>query len=222
MSFSAAPNLKIFSLVGVFKKMIAYVSRRCSHSASFVRLVRERKQIVRIVTVEESAQIPWYIDTVPTLVVRTKDGIDIYAADDAFEAMNGRRARPNPIQNPNPSPTRLCAKHNSDETRSDSEQEQESDPEPEPGGETAMFENTTGDDLVQCSGDNYECLINEDAESAMSKTTRRTWERTLREEADSKEANTDTADKRLERMMQTRGEQQQQQVAASRSLAPRR
>jgi hypothetical protein len=213
--------------------MIAYVSSRCGHSASFVRLVRERKQIVRIVTVEESAQIPWYIDTVPTLVVKTKDGIDIYAADDAFDAMNGRRAlqtepnpnprlRPNPNPKSNPNPSRLRPDE-TDETGSDSESEEaESDQEPEPGGDTAMFENTTGDNLVQCSGDNYECLINEDAESAMRKTTRKTWERTLREEAESKEANTDTADKRLERMMQTRGEQQQQQVAASRNLAHRR
>lgn len=78
----------------------------------------------------------------------------------------------------------------------------------------AMFEDVCGGSVVSC-GSNYESLLNKDDERAMTSKTLAAWERNLRAEAECRESTTDTADKRLEMLMKTRGEQQQQQQPKS-------
>lgn len=75
---------------------VAYVSRRCEDCDSFVRTAAGR---LRLVYVEDAAEIPWYIESVPTVVVesRGEDGAlayDLYAGDDAFALIEPKRPAP--------------------------------------------------------------------------------------------------------------------------------
>lgn len=75
---------------------LAYVSRRCEDCDSFVRTAAGR---LRLVYVEDAAEIPWYIESVPTVVVesRGEDGAlayDLYAGDDAFALIEPKRPAP--------------------------------------------------------------------------------------------------------------------------------
>jgi hypothetical protein len=185
--------------------MTAYVSNRCEESASFVRLLRERRIRAHIVTIEDADAIPWYVDTVPSLVVQTRDGLDVYAADDAFAAIESGTAPPD---------TKTRSRSMS---RSRSRSEDDDESRGEVGclslGEAA-FEDVDGGSVVSC-GSNYESLLSKDDERAMTSKTVAAWERNLRAEAECRESTTDTADKRLEMLMKTRGEQQQQQQTKS-------
>jgi hypothetical protein len=184
--------------------MTAYVSNKCPESASFVRLLRERQIRVRIVTIEDADAIPWYVDTVPSLVVHTRDGLDVYAADDAFAAIESGRPTPRPTPRP-PRPPRQC-KHD-DGGRDDDDDEVGC-----VGSGEAMFEDVDGGSVISCvGGSNYESLLSKEDERAITSKTVAAWERTMRAEAECRESSTDTADKRLEMLMKTRGEQQQQQ-----------
>jgi hypothetical protein len=170
--------------------MTAYVSNKCQESASFVRLLRERRIRARIVTIEDADTIPWYVDTVPSLVVQTRDGLDVYAADDAFAAIESGRRTPQPPR---------C-------------KDDEPDRDDEVGciglGE-AVFEDVDGGSIISCvGGSNYESLLSKDDEKAMTSKTLAVWEKNLRAEAECRESSTDTADKRLEMLMKTREQQQ--------------
>lgn len=183
--------------------MTAYVSNRCQESATFVRLLRERRVRVGIVTIEDTDEIPWYVDTVPSLVVRTRDGYDVYAADDAFAAVESASARRLPQQ-----------QHMSDDGRDD-------DDVGCVGSGEAVFEDVDGGSVVSCvGGSNYESLLSKDDEKAVTSKTVAAWERNLRAEAECRESATDTADKRLEMLMKTRGEQLQLQQPKSDFSAP--
>ncbi len=176
------------------RKMTAYVSNKCQESASFVRLLRERRIRARIVTIEDADTIPWYVDTVPSLVVQTRDGLDVYAADDAFAAIESGRRTPQPPR---------CKDDDDEPDRDD-----------EVGciglGE-AVFEDVDGGNIISCvGGSNYESLLSKDDEKTMTSKTLAAWERNLRAEAECRESSTDTADKRLEMLMKTREQQQQQ------------
>jgi hypothetical protein len=77
---------------------VAYVSRRCDDCTLFVRLAAGR---IRLVYVEEASEIPWYIESVPTVVLETRGedgevGYDLYAGDDAFALVEPRRGAPAP------------------------------------------------------------------------------------------------------------------------------
>ena len=181
--------------------MTAYVSNKCPESASFVRLLRERQIRVRIVTIEDADVIPWYVDTVPSLVVQTRDGLDVYAADDAFAAIESGRPTPRP-----PRPPPQC-KHD-DVGRDDDDDDEVGCV----GSGEALFEDVDGGSVISCvGGSNYESLLSKEDERAITSKTVAAWERTMRAEAECRESSTDTADKRLEMLMKTRGEQQQQQ-----------
>ena len=72
---------------------VAYVSRRCEDCDAFVRTAAGR---LRLVYVEDAAEIPWYIESVPTVVVETRgdDGAlayDLYAGDDAFALIEPKK-----------------------------------------------------------------------------------------------------------------------------------
>ena len=175
-------------------KMTAYVSRRCQESASFLRLMRSRGVRARVVTIEDAEEIPWYVDTVPSLVVRTKSGLDVYAADDAFAALEGGTSH----SPPPPVESAQC------------EPEDEAELGCFASGE-AVFEDVEGAGVVSCGGSTYESLLSKESERAVTSKTVAAWERNLRAEAECRESNTDTADKRLEMLMKARGEQQQQQ-----------
>ena len=75
---------------------VAYVSRRCEDCDAFVRTAAGR---LRLVYVEDAAEIPWYIESVPTIVVETRgeDGalaFDLYAGDDAFALIEPKKRPP--------------------------------------------------------------------------------------------------------------------------------
>jgi hypothetical protein len=75
---------------------VAYVSRRCEDCDAFVRTAAGR---LRLVYVEDAAEIPWYIESVPTIVVETRgeDGalaFDLYAGDDAFALIEPKKRQP--------------------------------------------------------------------------------------------------------------------------------
>jgi hypothetical protein len=179
--------------------MTAYVSNKCPESASFVRLLRERRIRARIITIEDADAIPWYVDTVPSLVVQTRDGLDVYAADDAFAAIESGRRTP-------PRPPPQCK--DDDGSRDDDDDDEVGCV----GSGEALFEDVDGGSVISCvGGSNYESLLSKEDERAITSKTVAAWERTMRAEAECRESNTDTADKRLEMLMKTRGEQQQQQ-----------
>lgn len=74
---------------------VAYVSSRCGDCTSFVRMAAGR---LPLVYVEDASEIPWYIESVPTVVLETRDedgkvGYDLYAGDDAFALIEPKRER---------------------------------------------------------------------------------------------------------------------------------
>ena len=180
--------------------MTAYVSNKCQESASFVRLLRERRIRARVVTIEDADEIPWYVDTVPSLVVQTRDGLDVYAADDAFAAIQSERSEQSERRTAQPQPPH---------DRGDEDDEVGC-----MGLGEAVFEDVDGGSVISCvGGSNYESLLSKEDERAVTSKTVAAWERNLRAEAACRESSADTVEKKLEMLMKTRGEQQQEQLA---------
>lgn len=74
---------------------VAYVSSRCGDCTLFVRMAAGR---LPLVYVEDASEIPWYIESVPTVVLETRDedgkvGYDLYSGDDAFALIEPKRER---------------------------------------------------------------------------------------------------------------------------------
>jgi hypothetical protein len=79
---------------------VAYVSSRCGDCTLFVRMAAGR---LPLVYVEDASEIPWYIESVPTVVLETRDedgkvGYDLYAGDDAFALIEPKRDRASPVR----------------------------------------------------------------------------------------------------------------------------
>jgi hypothetical protein len=178
---------------------VAYLSRRCEDSAEFARLLSASEWgDVPAVYVEEADVIPWYVDAVPTLVVRAGETIEVYAREDAFSAI----ARPE-RREPEPKP----------EWRERREPERERPARKraeEPSGfdGDAAFEgiyDASDEPAVVGCGANYETLIDGEDDADVTEATMREWEKGLAaERKEDKRREAKTSDKQLEMLMQQR------------------
>ena len=196
--------------------VVAFVSRRCSDSAEFCRLLaRSELRDATVVYVEEAESIPWYVDAVPTLVVEEAGTIEVYAQDDAFRAIGPEEprepARPEPQgaarepqepARPEPQGPARPVPRVSEPRGFDGDVVFEGihDPEDEPGG-------------VAC-GANFETLIDGEDDDLVTARTVREWERGLAAERKGAKREGSSADKQLERLMQQREEQTPAPVVA--------
>ena len=187
---------------------VAYVSDQCEYCEQFVRALDASPlaSAVRVVSVERVSRIPHYIVAVPTLVVEDETGISVFEADDAFDAVEGatqrvdERRQPSP---PSPPPARVVAPP---ATETAPHAPRDFDGEAHFAGIDAADE----PDTFGCRANNFESLISAEQDAALTARTLAAWERSLRDETQSaQERSTDSADKRLESLMQPR------QVAAA-------
>ncbi len=188
---------------------VAYISEQCDYCEQFVRALDASPlaSAVRVVSIERIARIPHYVVAVPTLVVEDDTGISVFEADDAFDAVEGATARASqtdtrPRTQPTPQPraqTRPLAETGPQDP-------QDFDGQAHFAGIDAADE----PDTFGCRASNFESLVSAEQDAALTARTLAAWETSLRAETQSaQERNTDSADKRLESLMQ------QRQVAAA-------
>ena len=195
---------------------VAYVSERCDYCDEFVRALDASPlaSAVRVVSVERASRIPHYVVAVPTLVVEDDTGISVFEADDAFDAVEGATARLHQQQ----------AAAQSAPSRGAPQQRARVEPSAAPQGPQgpqgpsefdgeehfAGIDAADEPDTFGCRANNFESLVSAEQDAVVTARTLAAWEKSLREETQSaQERSTDSADKRLESLMQ------QRQVAAS-------
>jgi len=173
---------------------VAYLSRRCEDSAEFARLLSASEWgDVPSVYVEEADEIPWYVDAVPTLVVRAGETIEVYARDDAFSAI----APPEPRQARQTERRERPARKRAEEPSGFD-------------GDAAfegIYEASDEPAVVGC-GANYETLIDGEVDADVTEATMREWEKGLAaERSEDKRRESKSADKQLEMLMKQREQQ---------------
>jgi hypothetical protein len=174
---------------------VAYVSERCSDCADFVRALQASPLAasVRLLTVERVESIPWYVETVPSLVVQDGAGLSVYAADDAFAALETAVvAEPERREPERREPARREPAH------------------PLSFDDEPQFAGLDGGDepgAIGCAGSNYEPLVGADEDAALTARTLASWERSMRsEKASAKERDVDSVEQRYESLIQQRQE----------------
>jgi hypothetical protein len=196
---------------------VAYVSDQCGYCEQFVRALDASPlaSAVRVVSVERVSRIPHYIVAVPTLVVEDETGISVYEADDAFDAVEGATARlaqqPPPHAPPRVGSPRVGSPTATATKAAEATEIKDIGPEDFDGqAHFAGLDAADEPDTFGCRANNFESLVSAEQDAALTARTLAAWERSLREETQSaQERSTDSADKRLESLMQ------QRQVAAS-------
>ena len=207
---------------------VAYVSERCDYCDEFVRALDASPlaSAVRVVSVERASRIPHYVVAVPTLVVEDDTGISVFEADDAFDAVEGATARLQQQQaaaqsgpsrgapqqrarvEPSAEKGALHAPHGQHGTHGPQGPQGPSDFDGEE--HFAGIDAADEPDTFGCRANNFESLVSAEQDAVVTARTLAAWEKSLREETQSaQERSTDSADKRLESLMQ------QRQVAAS-------
>ena len=210
---------------------VAYVSEQCDYCDEFVRALDASPlaSAVRVVSVERASRIPHYVVAVPTLVVEDDTGISVFEADDAFDAVEGATARIRQQQAAAQSgPSRGTPQHRARVEPSAARDVSHGPHGPQgpqapqgpqgPQGPSdfdgeehfAGIDAADEPDTFGCRANNFESLVSAEQDADVTARTLAAWERSLREETQSaQERSTDSADKRLESLMQ------QRQVAAS-------
>ena len=204
---------------------VAYVSERCDYCDEFVRALDASPlaSAVRVVSVERASRIPHYVVAVPTLVVEDDTGISVFEADDAFNAVEGATARLHQQQ----AAAQSGPSHGAPQQRARVEPSAAKDGPHGPHGPQrpqgpqgpsdfdgeehfAGIDAADEPDTFGCRANNFESLVSAEQDAVVTARTLAAWEKSLREETQSaQERSTDSADKRLESLMQ------QRQVAAS-------
>jgi hypothetical protein len=185
---------------------VAYVSRRCEDCTSFVHLAAGR---LRLVYVEDAHEIPWYIESVPTVVLETsgQDGqpaYDLYAGDDAF-ALVEPRPQPRPEQRPEqrPQPRPPVQERQRDPVPLD---EGPSAPCAVGGNDGAVFECVGSEDGMSCGA--FEALVplGTDDDRRRTEKTMAEWERAVADErARSEKKETSKLERDFEQLKKERG-----------------
>jgi hypothetical protein len=197
---------------------VAYVSEQCDYCTQFVRALDASPlaSAVRVLSVERIARIPHYVVAVPTLVVEDDAGISVFEADDAFDAVESatrrERARDATAQNAQNTQHAQTAQHV--QTAQHARRE---DPAPPAGPQDfdgqshfAGIDAADEPDTFGCRANNFETLVSAEQDAMLTAQTMAVWESSLRAESQSaQERSADSADKRLESLMQ------QRQVAAA-------
>jgi hypothetical protein len=173
---------------------VAYVSRRCDDCTSFVRMAAGR---LRLVYVEDANEIPWYIESVPTVVLETsgEDGqaaYDLYAGDDAFALVEPRQQKQQKQQQKQRDPVPVdegplapCAVG---------------------GNDGAVFECVGSEDGMSCGA--FEALVplGTDDDRRRTESTMAEWERAVAEErARSEKKETSKLERDFEQLKKERG-----------------
>lgn len=197
---------------------VAYVSEQCEYCTQFVRALDASPlaSAVRVLSVERIARIPHYVVAVPTLVVEDDAGISVFEADDAFDAVESatrrERAREGPAQAVQNAQTAQHAQH-----AQTAQHARREDPAPPAGPQDfdgqshfAGIDAADEPDTFGCRANNFETLVSAEQDAMLTAQTMAVWESSLRAESQSaQERSADSADKRLESLMQ------QRQVAAA-------
>jgi hypothetical protein len=195
---------------------VAYVSEQCEYCTQFVRALDASPlaSAVRVLSVERIARIPHYVVAVPTLVVEDDAGISVFEADDAFDAVESatrrERARDESAQ------TSYHA-HNAQKAQIAQHAPRREEPAPPAGPQDfdgqshfAGVDAADEPDTFGCRANNFETLVSAEQDAMLTAQTMAAWESSLRAESQSaQERSSDSADKRLESLMQ------QRQVAAA-------
>jgi hypothetical protein len=181
---------------------VAYISEQCGYCAQFVRALDASPlaSAVRLMSIERIPRIPHYVVAVPTLVVEDDAGISVYEADDAFDAIEGATRRA-----PQQKPSAAAPRSEPPSERVVGPQDFDGD------SHFAGIDAADEPDTFGCRANNFESLLSPEEDAAMTAQTMAAWESSLRAESQSaQERSADSADKRLESLMQ------QRQAAASR------
>ena len=198
---------------------VAYVSEQCEYCTQFVRALDASPlaSAVRVLSVERIARIPHYVVAVPTLVVEDDAGISVFEADDAFDAVESatrrERARDATAQNAQNAQHAQTAQH----VQTAQHAPRREDPAPPAGPQDfdgqshfAGVDAADEPDTFGCRANNFETLVSAEQDAMLTAQTMAVWESSLRAESQSaQERSSDSADKRLESLMQ------QRQVAAA-------
>jgi hypothetical protein len=194
---------------------VAYVSEQCDYCTQFVRALDASPlaSAVRVLSVERIARIPHYVVAVPTLVVEDDAGISVFEADDAFDAVESatrrERARDETAQ------TAYHAQNENAQIAQHAPRREEPAPPAGPqdfDGQShfAGIDAADEPDTFGCRANNFETLVSAEQDAMLTAQTMAAWESSLRAESQSaQERSSDSADKRLESLMQ------QRQVAAA-------
>jgi hypothetical protein len=192
---------------------LAYVSRRCDDCTSFVRLASGR---IRLVYVEDAPEIPWYIESVPTVVLETmgddgRPAYDLYSGDDAFALLEPRQkpkqessAHSGPSAHPGPPGQKAHSSQSGPSDRSD--HSTLSGPCAIGGNDGAVFECVGSEDGMSCGA--FEALVplGTDDDRRRTESTMAEWERAVAEErARSEKKETSKLERDFEQMKKERG-----------------
>jgi hypothetical protein len=183
---------------------IAYVSRRCEDCSSFVAAAAGR---LSLIYVEDAVELPWYIESVPTVVVETRGddgrlGYDLYAGDDAFALIEPRReAEPERPDAPEPPRARAPAPPRREEPPA------RVDLGPcARGDEGAVFECVETEDGMSCGAFEALAPLGTDDDRLRTEHTIAEWERAVAEErARSEKKETSQLDRDFEKLKKERG-----------------
>lgn len=182
---------------------VAYISEQCGYCAQFVRALNASPlaSAVRLMSIERIARIPHYVVAVPTLVVEDDTGISVYEADDAFDAIEGATRS---AQSTKAKPTAAPPPPRSERVVGPQDFDGQS--------HFAGIDAADEPDTFGCRANNFESLVSAEEDAAMTAQTMAAWESSLRAESQSaQDRKADSADERLESLMQ-----QRQAVAVSR------
>jgi hypothetical protein len=190
---------------------LAYVSRRCEDCTSFVHLASGR---IRLVYVEDALEIPWYIESVPTVVLETmgddgRPAYDLYSGDDAFALLEPRQ-KPKRDSDAQSGPQGQSAHSGPQGQKAHSSGHSDhstlSGPCAIGGNDGAVFECVGSEDGMSCGA--FEALVplGTDDDRRRTESTMAEWERAVAEErARSEKKETSKLERDFEQMKKERG-----------------
>lgn len=186
---------------------LAYVSRRCDDCTSFVRLASGR---IRLVYVEDAPEIPWYIESVPTVVLETlgddgRPAYDLYSGDDAFALLEPRQKPKRDSDGPS-GPLSHSGPQGPKAHSDRSDHSSLSGPCAIGGNDGAVFECVGSEDGMSCGA--FEALVplGTDDDRRRTESTMAEWERAVAEErARSEKKETSKLERDFEQMKKERG-----------------
>ena len=196
---------------------VAYVSRRCDDCTSFVRLASGR---IRLVYVEDAPEIPWYIESVPTVVLETsgEDGgpaYDIYSGDDAFALVEPRQQQQRQQQQQQQRQQEQQEQQQQRQSRSDQQKPKQAPAQTDSdlsgpcaigGNDGAVFECVGSEDGMSCGA--FEALVplGTDDDRRRTESTMAEWERAVAEERSrSEKKETSKLERDFEQLKKERG-----------------
>jgi len=189
---------------------LAYVSRRCEDCTSFVRLASGR---IRLVYVEDAPEIPWYIESVPTVVLETmgddgRPAYDLYSGDDAFALLEPRQKPKRDSEEPSAhsGPQGQNAHSRPQGQKDHADHSTLSGPCAIGGNDGAVFECVGSEDGMSCGA--FEALVplGTDDDRRRTESTMAEWERAVAEErARSEKKETSKLERDFEQMKKERG-----------------